>query len=99
MAAPSFYSPALLDMKMKIIGKQGIQLRRFVHLECGPTIRLRTGEGWLDLPRLTDRDGQADQFNARHVLADLSSTVPGMLGVFAQLDAYPPGYSVSTTFT
>jgi hypothetical protein len=88
----SFYSPALLDMKKKLITQQGGQLRHFVKSELGKVVSLRTSGGWLDLPRLTDPKGEADKFNARHVVADLSRAVPGMLGVFALVDAYPPGY-------
>ena len=92
MAGQLFYSPALLNLKKKIIGVQGAQLRSFVDLELGSSISLRTWDGWRELPRLTDPDGQADIFNARHVVADLSCTVPGLLGVYALSDACPPGY-------
>jgi hypothetical protein len=97
MLSSSFYSPALLAVKRKVIEQQAAQLRRFVDVELGPIVSLRTVDGWRDLPRLTDPAGQADQFNDNHVVTDLSCAVPGLLGVFALSDAYPPGCGSTRT--
>ena len=99
MAAQLFYSPALLAMKREVIAVQSQQLHHFVQSELGSVISLRTVDGWRDLPRLTDPDGQANVFNDNHVVADLSCTVPGLLGVFALSDAYPPGHEAPRTST
>jgi hypothetical protein len=88
-----FNSAVLVRLLAERQNRQAAVLRAHARSTLSPELELRTQNGrWYSLPRNTDPERRAEQFNANHVRVAPSQLVPGLLGVYARRQAYPPGH-------
>ena len=87
-----FNSTTLAGLLQTRQSRQALLLRSYTQ-RMPELLQLRVQDGhWQPLPRRSDPDERADEFNRRHLHCAPSQLVPGLLGLYASRAAYPPGH-------